>query len=77
MGFSKQGYCSGFPFPSPGDLPDPGTELRSLVSHALAGGFFTTAPSGKPLLLVLLKKNKKYGVCLTIWAALTNIPETE
>ena len=47
MGFPRQEYCSGFPFPSPGDLPDPGTELRSLVSHALAGGFFTTAPPGK------------------------------
>ena len=26
MGFSRQEYCSGFPFPSPGDLPDPGIE---------------------------------------------------
>ena len=33
-------------FPTPGDLPDP--ELGSLVSPALAGGFFTTAPPGKP-----------------------------
>ena len=47
MRFPRQEYCSGFPFPSPGDLPDPGTELMSLVSHALAGGFFTTAPPGK------------------------------
>ena len=29
MGFSKQQYCSGSPFPSPGDLPDPGIELAS------------------------------------------------
>ena len=29
MGFPKQGYRNGFPFPSPGDLPDPGTELAS------------------------------------------------
>ena len=29
MGFSRQEYWSGLPFPSPGDLPDPGTELRS------------------------------------------------
>ena len=29
MGFSRQAYCSGLPFPSPGDLPDPGTESRS------------------------------------------------
>ena len=30
------------PFPPPGDLPDPGIELESLTSPALAGGFFTT-----------------------------------
>ena len=30
------------PFPSPGDLPDPGIEPVSLTSPALAGGFFTT-----------------------------------
>ena len=30
------------PFPSPGDLPDPGTELESPTTAALAGGFFTT-----------------------------------
>ena len=29
MGFPRQGYWSGLPFPSPGDLPDPGTEPRS------------------------------------------------
>ena len=33
----------------PGDLPDPGIELTSLVSPALAGGFFTTEPPGKPI----------------------------
>ena len=49
MGFSRLEYWSGLPFPSPGDLPDPGIEPESLASPALAGGFFTTAPSGKPL----------------------------
>ena len=48
--------CSVFPwnfpgkrltFPTLGDLPDPGIEPTSLVSPALAGGFFTTAPPGK------------------------------
>ena len=33
-------------FPALGDLPDPGIEPTSLVSPALAGGFFTTAPLG-------------------------------
>ena len=44
MAFSRQEYWSGFPFPSPGDLPDPGFESASLVSPALAGGFFTIVP---------------------------------
>ena len=48
MGFPRQEYWSGLPFPPPGDLPDPGTEHTSSVSPALAGGFFTTEPPGKP-----------------------------
>ena len=31
MGFSRQEYCSGLPCPPPGDLPDPGIELASLI----------------------------------------------
>ena len=41
MGFSKQEYWSGLPCPPPGDLPNPGIELTSLMSPALAGWFFT------------------------------------
>ena len=48
LGFSRQEYWSGLPFPPPGDLPDPGIELMSPVSPALAGRFFTTEPLGKP-----------------------------
>ena len=48
MGFSRQVYWRGLPFPSPGDLPHPGIEPMSLVSLSLAGGFFTTEPPGKP-----------------------------
>ena len=40
MGFSRQEYWSGLPFPFPGDLPNPGIKPASL-SPALAGGFFT------------------------------------
>ena len=36
-------------FPPPGDRPDPGVEPAPLVSPALAGGFFTTLPPGKPV----------------------------
>ena len=43
-------YCSGLPFPSPGDLPYPGIESKSLTSPALAGGFFTTSDTWEALL---------------------------
>ena len=49
MGFSRQGYYSGLPFPSPGDLPDPGIKP---ASTALEGGFFTTEPPGKAVSLM-------------------------
>ena len=46
MGFlPRQEHWSGLPFPSPGDLPDPGIKPSSL---ALAGIFFTIEPPGKP-----------------------------
>ena len=43
MGFSRQEYWSALPFPSPGDLPNPGIEPESLTSLALAGRSFTTS----------------------------------
>ena len=45
MGFSRQEYRSGLPFPSPGDLPDPGIEPRSPTLQADA---LTSEPPGKP-----------------------------
>ena len=48
MGFSRQKYWSGLPFPSPGDFSDPGIKHESPVSPASAGRFFTTEPPGKP-----------------------------
>ena len=47
MEFSREEYWSGFPFPSPEHLPDPGMEPTSLVSPAVAGGFSTTSPTWK------------------------------
>ena len=43
MGFSRQEHWSGLPSPPPGDPPDAGIEPTSLMSPALAGGFFTTS----------------------------------
>ena len=48
MGFSRQEYCSGLPFPTAGDLLDPVIEHESLASPAMAGRFFTTVPPGNP-----------------------------
>ena len=48
VGFPRQEYQSGLPFPSPRDLPDPGIGPSSPV---LAGKFFTTEPPGKPIIL--------------------------
>ena len=45
MGFPRQEYWLGLPFPSMGDLPTPGVES---MSPTLVGEFFPTEPSGKP-----------------------------
>ena len=45
MGFSRQEYWSGSPFPSPGDLPNPGIKPRS---PTLQAGALTSEPPGKP-----------------------------
>ena len=59
MGFSRQEYWSGLPFPSPGDLPDPGMEPRSPTLQADA---LTSAPPGKPLnIRILTSKISKGG----------------
>ena len=51
MGFSRQEYWSGLPFPSPGDLPDLGIEPGS---PALEAGTLTSEPPGKPTLAKVL-----------------------
>ena len=60
--FSRQEYWSGFPSPTPGDLLQPRMEPESA---ALAGGFFTTEPPGKPHAVIsqgnlILPKGKEY-----------------
>ena len=64
LGFPRQEYCSGVPFPSPGDLPDPGMEP---ASPALAGKFLTIEPPEKPKskflgLPEVANKNTEYSV---------------
>ena len=74
VGFPRQEHWSGLPHPPPGDLPDPGIEPTSLVSLALVGRFFTTAPPGKSpvtslllllLLLLLLSRFSRVRLCAT------------
>ena len=67
MGFSRQEYWSGLPFPPPRDLPNPGIKPTSLEPPALAGRFFTAAPpklSGgiylKERLVVVTKSKGKW-----------------
>ena len=58
MGFSRQKYWSGLPWPSSGDLPDLGIKPASLMSPALAGKFFTTWEA--PCVCVC--------VCVCVWS---------
>ena len=59
IGFSRQEYWNGLPFPSPGDLPDQWIKPASLTFHELAGEFFTTESPGKPLNNSTSKLNPK------------------
>ena len=55
--FSRQEYWSGLPFPSPGDLPNPGTEPRS---PTLQADTLPSEPPGKPI------KTSNYTPCVCV-----------
>ena len=59
MRFSWEEYWRGLPSPPPRDLPDPGIKPTSLISPALAGGFFTTSHLGSLNQLYFNKINFK------------------
>ena len=75
MEFSSQEFWSGLPFPTAGDLPNPGIEPTSPVSRALAGRFFTNVPLGKPILRVHTI-NITYHLPLLIMFLHCNFPQT-
>ena len=58
MGFSRQDNWSGLPFLSPEDLPNPRIKP---MSPALAGGFSTTEPPGKPYIMQIICANMGMG----------------
>ena len=71
-GFSRKEYWSGLPCPPPGDLPESGVELTSLMSLALASGFFTTSTIWKALwnvkfLYFKMKALHKWNRQTTLW----------
>ena len=77
MGFSRHKYWSGLPFPSPGDLPDPGMELMFLASPSVAGRFFTTKEfweaSGKPRTLYMdILEHRRCSISSAEWM---NLPQ--
>ena len=66
MGFSRQDYWSGLPFPSPGDLPNPGIEPWSPTLEADA---LTSEPPGKPNIYLyksLNKKQESFGILFSL-----------
>ena len=81
-GFSRQEYWSGLPFPSPGDLPDPGTDPAAFVSPALSGDLLPLASSRKPKIKYIFLNQKKRkrnralcGMCSQSSPPATSIPK--
>ena len=71
MGFPRQDYWSGLPFPAPGDLPNPRIKP---VSPTLAKLFFTTEPPGKPAVVIsrcMCVHAQLLQPCLTLWDPVT------
>ena len=92
MGFSRQEYWSGLPFPTPGDLSNPGIKPTSPKDPALAGGLLTTEPPGKPMvfyysssnelhhysyLISVHQQQKQYNVLLKKNATIAHINENK
>ena len=85
MGFSRQEYWSRLLFPSPGDLPDPGIQPRSLALQADALPFTREAPLPAPhknaVLGCNLKNDRMTSVCfqgkpISITVIQVNVPST-
>ena len=73
QGFSRQEYWNGLPCPPPGGLPHPGIEPMSLMHPTRAGEFYTTAPPGKPLVVLVTLDT----CCSTVCWWTENLDETQ
>ena len=71
MEFSRQEYRSRLPFPTPGDLPNPGLEPASRVFPALIARFFTTSQPGNPPCCAMLSR---FRLCVTLWTVACQAP---
>ena len=67
MEFSRQGYWSGLPLPTPEELPDPGIEPESLVSSALADRFFNASATREAQLYIYIYIFLSVCVCIYIY----------
>ena len=76
MGFSRQEYWSGLPFPAPGDLPDPGIDPTSSVPPSLAGRFLITESLEKPIAQRTCSINVGWrDRCLSLFTAICSLGE--
>ena len=75
-GILQQEHWSGLPFPPPGDLSDPGIKLKSLMSPALAGRFFTISATWEALnqLYVYIDPLCRYMYAYISWVFLSLLP---
>ena len=72
MEFSRQEYWSGLPFPTLGDLPDPGDWTCIFCVYCVCGGFLTNVPPGKPLSISLTLTNRWPRVSVSAKILLVN-----
>ena len=74
MGFPRQEYWSGLPFPSSGDLPDPGIEPES---PALTGRFFITSTTREAWVALMLANSSNWKLKLILLLLILNSYHTE
>ena len=80
MGFSRQEYWSGLPFPSPGDLPDPGTEPRSpflTKVHIFKAMVFPVVVYGYESWTIKTECGRTDAFKLWCWRTLLRVPWTK